>query len=191
MSQNGINMLINRLLFLLLFILISCQDIEYSKRSRYSISNKSYRMSYNSDDYLLRNKTYTGYFKVGTSYKIDGKTYYPKEYNRYNETGLASWYGDDFHNKKTANGEIFNMNEMTAAHKTLPLPSIVRVTNLENGLSVIVRVNDRGPFVDNRIIDMSKYAADKLGFKNKGVIKVRVELLKKETEKFLQLHNLR
>ena len=83
------------------------------------------------------------------------------------------------------------MNDLTAAHKTLPLPSIVKITNLENGLSVVARVNDRGPFVDNRLIDVSKEVSKKLEFKNKGVAKVKVELLTKETEKFIKKYNLK
>lgn len=178
--------------FLCLFflLLVSCQDIQYSQRSRYTRSYKNVKLYSGNEDYGVKGK-YTGYYKVGKPYEIKGVKYYPQEYDHYKEIGLASWYGDDFHNKKTANGEIFNMNEMTAAHKTLPLPSIVRVTNLENGRSVIVRVNDRGPFVDNRLIDMSKKAADALGFKHKGVMSVKVELLKKETEEFLKEHNLK
>lgn len=123
-----------------------------------------------------------GSYKVGTPYKIKGKQYYPDVNYKYNETGIASWYGPGFHGKSTANGERFNENELTAAHKTLPLPSIVRVTNLENGKSLIVRVNDRGPYAHNRIIDMSKRSAELLGFKNKGTTKVRVQVLEAESK---------
>ncbi len=122
-----------------------------------------------------------GNFKVGNPYKIAGHWYKPQEDYSYTETGIASWYGPQFHGKQTANGEIFNMNELTAAHKTLQLPSLVRVTNLENGRSVIVRVNDRGPFKRGRIIDMSKRGAELLGFKNKGTAKVRVKVLAEES----------
>ena len=173
-----------------LFLLLACQDIQYSQRSRYTRNYKNIKSSPSVKSYGVSGK-YTGYYKVGKPYEINGIRYYPQEYEYYKEIGLASWYGDDFHNKKTANGETFNMNEMTAAHKTLPLPSIVRVTNLENGRSVVVRVNDRGPFVDNRIIDLSKKAADALGFKHRGLITVRVELLKKETENFLKKYGLK
>ena len=178
------------LIAMVLIFIASCQDIRYEQRSRYTRNYKNTLVGSSSEDYDVRGK-YTGYYKVGKPYKIDGITYYPQEYDSYKEIGLASWYGDDFHNKKTANGEIFNMHDMTAAHKTLPLPSIVKVTNLENGRSVVVRVNDRGPFVGNRIIDLSKRAADELGFKHKGVMSVRVELLEKETEDFLKKHNLK
>ena len=124
---------------------------------------------------------YTGIFKVGNPYHIDGHDYVPKINNDYSEIGIASWYGDKFHNKKTANGEVFNKYELTAAHKTLPLPSIVKVTNLDNGESLIVKVNDRGPFVGDRIIDLSEYAAQELGFMNTGTTEVVVEFLKEET----------
>lgn len=122
-----------------------------------------------------------GSYKVGSPYTIKGVRYYPAVDYSYNETGIASWYGPNFHGKTTANGERFDENELTAAHKTLPLPSIVRVTNLENGRSLIVRVNDRGPYAQGRIIDLSKRSAELLGFKNKGVAKVRVQVLKPES----------
>ncbi len=124
-----------------------------------------------------------GAYKVGSSYKINGKRYYPSVDYSYNQVGMASWYGPNFDGKKTANGEIFDQNALTAAHKTLPLPSIVRVTNLQNGKSLIVRVNDRGPYAHSRIIDMSKRAAELLGFKNQGTAKVRVEVLEAESRK--------
>lgn len=122
-----------------------------------------------------------GTFKVGTPYKINNKWYYPKEDYALVETGIASWYGPQFHGKRTANGEIFNMNELTAAHRTLQMPSLVRVTNLENGLSLIVRVNDRGPYKRGRVIDLSKRAARLLDFEDKGTAKVRLEVLKQES----------
>lgn len=122
-----------------------------------------------------------GMYKVGNPYKIKGTTYYPKEDYHYSEVGIASWYGKDFHNKRTANGEKYDMNTLTAAHRTLPLPSIVRVTNLENGRSLVLRVNDRGPYAKNRIIDISKRGAQLLGYQMQGTAKVRVELLEKES----------
>jgi len=115
-------------------------------------------------------------YKVGRPYKITGTWYYPAEDNSYVEEGMASWYGPNFHGKRTANGEIYNMNAMTAAHRTLPLPSIVRVTNLENGRVVKLRVNDRGPFKSNRIIDVSRRGAELLGFIDAGITRVRVEI---------------
>ena len=120
----------------------------------------------------------SGNYKVGNPYKIKGVWYYPKEDWEYDETGIASWYGPNFHGKKTANGEIYDMNDVTAAHKTLPMPSFVQVTNLENGRSLQVRVNDRGPYAHSRIIDLSRRSAQLLGFKNKGTAKVRVRILR-------------
>jgi rare lipoprotein A len=117
-----------------------------------------------------------GIYKVGTPYQIDGTWYYPSEDWNYDETGIASWYGEQFHGKYTANGEIFDLNQMTAAHRTLPMPTVVRVTNLENGRSIEVRVNDRGPYARGRIIDMSRRAAQLLGYEGQGTAKVRVQI---------------
>ena len=125
-------------------------------------------------------------YKVGNPYKIYGKWYYPAVDYDYEEIGIASWYGPGFHGKKTANGEIFNQNEISAAHRTLPMPSIVKVTNLDNGLILEkVRVNDRGPFAGNRIIDLSKKAAQELGFVNLGTARVKVEILEGESRKYV------
>lgn len=124
-----------------------------------------------------------GTYKVGKPYRVGGTWYYPEENFRLVETGIASWYGPDFHGKKTANGEIYDQNEMTAAHRTLQMPSFVRVTNLENGRSVVVRVNDRGPYLRGRVIDVSKRAAHLLGFINQGTARVRVEVLEQESRK--------
>ncbi len=115
-----------------------------------------------------------GRYKIGDPYQVDGRWYVPAEQPGYDEVGMASWYGDAFHAKATANGELFDMTAMSAAHKTLPLPSIVEVTNLGNGRRIQVRVNDRGPFVDGRIIDLSRAAAGELGFKGQGLARVRV-----------------
>ncbi|HSV28097.1 MAG TPA: septal ring lytic transglycosylase RlpA family protein [Candidatus Omnitrophota bacterium] len=120
-------------------------------------------------------------YKIGKPYQVKGVWYYPAEDWDYDETGIASWYGSDFHNKPTANGETFDMNAVTAAHKTLPMPSMVRVTNLENGRSLIVRVNDRGPFVNNRVIDLSRRSAQLLGMEGQGTAKVRVQILSEES----------
>lgn len=117
----------------------------------------------------------SGQYKVGSPYQIDGVWYYPKEDPFYDETGIASWYGEDFHGKSTANGETYDMMALTAAHRTLPLPTIVRVTNLQNGKSILLRVNDRGPYARGRIIDVSKHAADLLGFQRNGTARVRVQ----------------
>lgn len=131
-------------------------------------------------------KNYGGIYKVGKPYKIAGKWYYPEENYSYSEVGTASWYGEDFNGKSTANGERYNMNTLTAAHRTLPLPSIVRVTNLQNGRSVILRVNDRGPYVKDRIIDLSKRGAQLLGYMGQGTTKVKVEIMAEESKALKQ-----
>lgn len=123
-----------------------------------------------------------GAYKVGKAYDIDGKTYYPAENWSYDEVGMASWYGPGFHGRQTASGEIYDQNATSAAHPTLPMPSIVRVTNLANGKEVVARVNDRGPFAHNRIIDLSKGAARQIGLDISGTAKVRVQLLTRESE---------
>lgn len=110
-------------------------------------------------------------------YQVAGKWYTPRIDPDYDEKGVASWYGAQFHNRNTANGEVFDMDLVTAAHKTLPLPSIVEVTDLDTGKKIRVRVNDRGPFVDGRIIDLSKGAAEKLGTARKGLARVRVRYI--------------
>ncbi len=127
-------------------------------------------------------KNYGGIYKIGKPYQIAGRWYYPKEDYNYSETGIASWYGEDFNGKRTANGERYNMNTLTAAHRTLPLPCIVKVTNLQNGRSVVVRVNDRGPYVKDRIIDLSKHGAQLLGYMGQGTTKVKVEIMEKESK---------
>ena len=116
-----------------------------------------------------------GTYRVGKPYMVAGRVYVPEEDPNYREEGLASWYGDDFHGRLTANGEVFDMTSLTAAHPTLPIPSYARVTNLRNGKSLIVRVNDRGPYHGNRLIDVSNKAAELLEFKSNGVARVRVE----------------
>jgi rare lipoprotein A len=116
-----------------------------------------------------------GVYRVGRPYVVAGRTYIPEVNSHYSAIGLASWYGDDFHGRYTANGEIFDMNAISAAHPTLPLPSYVRVTNLANHRSIVVRVNDRGPYVGNRIIDLSVKTAKLLGFYGHGLAKVKVD----------------
>ncbi|HEX3809981.1 MAG TPA: septal ring lytic transglycosylase RlpA family protein [Rhizomicrobium sp.] len=118
-----------------------------------------------------------GVYKVGQPYQINGSWYYPKEQPDYEEEGIASWYGPTFYGHKTANGEVFDADAMTAAHRTLPMPVNVRVTNLDNGRTAILRVNDRGPYARSRIIDVSEHAADVLGFKSAGTAHVRVTYL--------------
>ena len=126
-------------------------------------------------------------YKIGKKYNVGGKYYYPKKDLYYNKTGIASWYGPKFHGKLTANGEIYNQYALTAAHKTLPLPSAVKVTNLKNNKSIVLRINDRGPFVNDRIIDLSSKAADILDLKREGTGLVRVQILR---DKSLYLEKL-
>ncbi|PAP93069.1 MAG: septal ring lytic transglycosylase RlpA family protein [Mesorhizobium sp.] len=113
--------------------------------------------------------------QLGKPYQVRGKWYYPKEDKRYAKMGLASWYGEAFHGRLTANGEVYDMTHLTGAHPTMPLPSYARVTNLKTGSSIIVRVNDRGPYHEGRIIDVSKRAAEMLDYANIGTAKVKVE----------------
>ncbi len=135
-----------------------------------------------------QNIHYKGHYKIGKKYSIKGKTYKPAADTHYDEVGMASWYGanDGFHGKKTANGDRYNKHLLTAAHTSLPLPSLIKVTNLNNRKSLIVMVNDRGPFCKKRIIDVSEKAAEVLGFKRCGIAKVRVQYMHKETKEFLQ-----
>jgi rare lipoprotein A len=116
-----------------------------------------------------------GSYRVGKPYTIAGREYVPQEDINYSAVGMASWYGDDFHGRYTANGEIFDMNSISAAHPTMPLPSYARVTNLANHKSIVVRVNDRGPYVGDRVIDLSVKSAQLLGFYGHGLAKVKVD----------------
>ena len=118
-----------------------------------------------------------GSYIVGAPYAVKGVWYYPAEDTAYDAIGLASWYGDEFRGNATANGERFNPRRLTAAHTTLPLPVLVRVTNLENGRHTVLRINDRGPFHPGRIIDVSRAAAEELGFADQGTARVRVQYM--------------
>lgn len=122
-----------------------------------------------------------GMYKVGAPYKIDGVTYVPQEEFNHVETGMASWYGPGFHGKYTANGEVYNQTDRTAAHRTLQMPAIVRVTNLDNGLSTTVRINDRGPYARNRILDVSRATAEELGMVRTGTAHIRIDQLPAES----------
>lgn len=122
-----------------------------------------------------------GTYKVGQPYKIEGVTYTPKETFTLTETGVASWYGPGFHGKSTANGERYDQSDRTAAHRTLQMPAVVRVTNLDNGLSTVVRVNDRGPFARSRVIDLSRTAAQEIDMIGKGTARVRIDQLSTES----------
>ena len=124
----------------------------------------------------------SGSFKVGRPYRVGGIWYTPVESYTYDQTGVASWYGPNFHGKRTANGEIFDQNALTAAHPTLQIPSLVKVTNLGNGRSVVLRINDRGPFKRGRILDVSKRGSELLGFKGQGTARVRVQILPRESQ---------
>jgi len=129
------------------------------------------------EDHTVTVPPNAGVYKVGQPYQIDNVWYYPREQPDYDETGIASWYGPTFYGKRTANGETYDGNQLTAAHRTLPMPVNVRVTNLQNGKSIIVRVNDRGPYARGRIIDLSKRAAELLDVVQTGTARVRVTYL--------------
>lgn len=122
-----------------------------------------------------------GFYKVGNPYTIDGVTYVPTEEFRHTETGVASWYGPGFHGKSTANGEVYDQSDHTAAHRTLQMPCVLRVTNLDNGQSTIVRVNDRGPYARSRILDVSRAAAEELGMVGRGTARIRIDQLEAES----------
>lgn len=138
--------------------------------------------------FSTKKDVYIGHYKTGPSYKTRGNLYHPiKEINEnLVQVGIASWYGKKDHGKQTANGEIFNSMSLTAAHKEFPLPSLALVENLKNGKNVVVVINDRGPFVKNRIIDVSEKVATILDFKKLGISKVKVTYLYKETKEFLE-----
>lgn len=133
------------------------------------------------------NILYAGSYKIGAPYLKKGISYTPTKEVHYDKTGFASWYGKKhgFHGKKTSNGDKYNKEMLTAAHPTLPMPSLVRVTNLKNNKSLIVMINDRGPFTKNRIIDVSERTAEILDFKKQGIAKVRVEYLPLDTKNLL------
>jgi rare lipoprotein A len=158
-------------------LLVGCGTPEpkamvHKPRSKEYFSEKDYGVKASP---YARASRLVGRDQIGKPYKIRGKWYYPKEDKHYTRTGTASWYGDAFHGRLTANGEVYNVADLTAAHPTMPLPSYARVTNLSNGASVIVRVNDRGPYHDGRLIDLSQHAAQMLGYANVGTAKVKVD----------------
>ena len=186
-------------IFILVFILSSCSDfggiVEIAVKdgvnshfdSRKIIQNiDNTNLATSSKEKISQNNTNIQTFtkdiaspryKIGNPYEIKNIWYYPKRDLTYEETGIASWYGKEFHGKLTANGEIFNKDIISAAHKTLPMPSMVRITNLDNGNVLNVRINDRGPYIHGRIIDLSEKAADLLGFKDVGIARVKVKIL--------------
>lgn len=168
MEKINLYLLENRLLFFILFFFLLL-SLALSSGCSYRGGQKSSGSSSSSGGKRQR----------GTKpYTIKGKTYYPiTDATGFRETGIASWYGKDFHGKQTANGERYNMYGMTAAHKILPFETKVKVTNLDNGQSIVVRINDRGPFVTNRVIDLTKTGADKIGMIGPGTARVRVEAI--------------
>ncbi len=123
-----------------------------------------------------------GSYKIGKTYNVDGMEYTPSENYGYQAEGMSSWYGSEFAGQKTANGAIFNPQAYTAAHKTLPLPSVIKVTNLDNGKTTYARVNDRGPFTKNRLVDVSEAVAEELGMKVNGTARMKVELMEAESK---------
>ncbi|WP_455475390.1 septal ring lytic transglycosylase RlpA family protein [Bartonella sp. B17] len=156
--------------------LLAVKDSEHNKRTGTKSASLPKKVS---NEQIKSKKKSNGRAVVGRPYQIKGKWYYPKDDPAYKRVGQASWYGSYFHGRLTANGEVYDMNLLTAAHPTMPLPSYARVTNLENGSSLIVRVNDRGPFMKDRIIDLSKQAAMVLGYANAGIANVKVEYVSK------------
>ena len=163
------------LFIVLAFVLTSCTAVEVA------IDLTKKRMKANQTAETSSAVTPAPRYKVGNPYEVKGVWYYPERDLNYDETGIASWYGDEFAGRLTANGEVFDPDIVSAAHKTLPMPSAVRVINLDNGRSLVVRINDRGPFVTGRIIDLSREAARLLGFKEKGIARVRVQILAEES----------
>ena len=162
--------MIKLLLIIIFSFLSSCTSVELA-------ANLGKKVLYKKDKF----KDTKAIYKIGNPYIVDGKRYFPKKNLNYDEKGIASWYGPKFHGKLTANGEIFNQYKLTAAHKTLPIPSAVKVTNLKNNKSLILRVNDRGPFVNDRIIDLSYQSAKELNLLQVGTGFVRVQLLRSES----------
>ncbi|MCB9973597.1 MAG: septal ring lytic transglycosylase RlpA family protein [Rhodospirillales bacterium] len=136
---------------------------------------------------IYNESTAQGTFKVGNPYDVQGLKYTPKETYYHTENGVASWYGPGFHGKKTANGEVFNKYDLTAAHRTLQMPSLIEVTNLSNGKKAVLRVNDRGPFARSRILDVSEHAAEVLGFKNQGTANIQLRVLTEESKELADI----
>ena len=168
--------MINIFLVISLFLLSACAELNLANHLSKRVINATKNSDDNDKKYYKKNKV-SPYYKVGNPYSINGVKYIPKEDSNYFEEGIASWYGPKFDGKLTANGEIFDQYAITAAHRTLPIPSLVKVTNLENNRNIVVRINDRGPFVGDRIIDLSYKSAQLLGIIKKGTGKVRVEII--------------
>lgn len=152
------------------FVLAACAETQFIAHTAKRIAGP-----------VTEKKKPAGIYKVGDPYQIENVWYYPAVNYTYDETGIASWYGSKFHGRSTANGETYDMNDLTAAHRTLPLPSIVLVTNLDNGRTLRLRVNDRGPYARGRIIDVSRRASQLLGFNRNGTARVRVRIMAQES----------
>ena len=166
----------NIILIIALLFLSACAELNLVNHLSKKVFNST--KTVNNNDKKNDNKIIVkSYYKVGNPYSINGIKYIPREDPNYFEEGIASWYGPKFDGKLTANGEIFDQYAITAAHRTLPIPSLVKVTNLENNRSIVLRINDRGPFVGDRIIDLSYKSAQLLGIIEKGTGKVRVEII--------------
>ncbi|MCU7554337.1 septal ring lytic transglycosylase RlpA family protein [Alteromonas sp. ASW11-19] len=172
--------MIRQFSYYLIFLVITLAGCQSAPESRYTLKQDSApAFAHDTPAMIDAVPKYEPYRTFNSRpYEVLGKRYYPMQTGKgYEEEGYASWYGQKFHGHLTSNGETYNMFAMTAAHKTLPLPSYVRVTNLSNGKQAIVRVNDRGPFHDNRIIDLSYAAAIKLDYHNHGTAKVKLEVI--------------
>ena len=168
--------MINIFLILSLFFLSACAELNLVNHLSKRVINATNNKDDDNKKYYNEKKV-KPYYKVGNPYSINGIKYIPKEDPNYIEEGIASWYGPKFDGKLTANGEIFDQYAVTAAHRTLPIPSLVKVTNLENDRNIILRINDRGPFVGDRIIDLSYKSAQLLDIIENGTGKVRVEII--------------
>ncbi|MGC6392140.1 MAG: septal ring lytic transglycosylase RlpA family protein [Alphaproteobacteria bacterium] len=171
-------------MLLSVFFLACTQPYDLSERPQLRISPPKLEKIAVAPKYSMKDK------KIGASYRIRGQTFKPRAYTQFEAEGVASWYGRQFHGKKTANGEIFDKDKLTAAHPTLPLPSYVLVTNLQNNRSVVLRVNDRGPFVKKRIIDVSQRASEVLGFRHDGLARVRLKMLDDEEGRQIYIENV-
>lgn len=162
-------------------VLGACAETQFIAQTVKKVSKKAETETRADGSTSSASSSASAMYKIGKPYQIKNVWYYPKVDYQYDETGIGSWYGAKFHGHKTANGEIYDMNSITAAHKTLPLPSMVRVTNLENGRTLNIRVNDRGPYAHGRILDLSRRAAQLLGFQRQGTASIRVRILAKES----------
>jgi len=187
--RNGAKLVLMCTVALSVLALSACNRTSSSKHKNQQSAQINTKTKFSSKEYGVKSSPRVttrkkvrkggGRYQIGKPYKIRGKWYTPKLNTAYARTGMASWYGPNFHGRLTANGEIYDQYALSAAHPTMPLPSYAKVTNLENGSSIVVRVNDRGPYAHGRIIDLSARAAKLLGYDRKGVAKVRVKYIGK------------